>query len=50
MSSSDEAKRGIAVCDDCEAIRPVEIRADDEFRALGDGECNCGSNRFRLLN
>jgi hypothetical protein len=49
MSSSDEPRRGIAVCADCETIRPVEIRAGDEIRALGDSNCTCGTNAFELI-
>lgn len=49
MSSSDEPQRGIAVCDDCETIRPVEIQAGGEVRPLGDSTCTCGKNDFRVL-
>jgi hypothetical protein len=49
MSSSDEVQRGIAVCADCETIRPVEILAGGEVRALGDSNCSCGENDFELL-
>jgi hypothetical protein len=49
MSSSNESRSGIAVCEDCGTIRPVEIRAGGKVRALGDSNCTCGKNDFRVL-
>ncbi|WP_336135714.1 hypothetical protein [Natronomonas amylolytica] len=49
MSSSDEPRCSIAVCADCETVRPVEIRAGGEIRALGNSNCTCGTNAFELV-
>ncbi|MFQ3320397.1 MAG: hypothetical protein ACI8UR_001886 [Natronomonas sp.] len=49
MSSSDERQHGLAVCDDCESVQPVEVRSGGEIRSIGNPNCNCGNNNFRLL-
>ena len=49
MSETEEASHGIAVCEDCEAIQPVEVRPDGDIRAMGNPTCECGSNRFSLV-
>lgn len=49
MSGTSEVRHGIAVCEECETIQPVEVRPDDEIRAMGNPVCECGSNEFRLM-
>ncbi|WP_254837912.1 hypothetical protein [Natronomonas marina] len=49
MSSSEEVRHGIAVCENCDAIQPVEVRPDGELEAMGNPNCRCGSNQFRLV-
>lgn len=49
MSSSKEVRHGIAKCEDCDTIQPVEVGPDDELRAMGNPNCECGSNAFRLM-
>lgn len=50
MASSDETRHGLAVCDACEAVQPVVIRPGEGLRALGNPNCRCGKNEFRLLD
>jgi hypothetical protein len=50
MSSSKEVRHGIAKCEDCETIQPVEVRPDEELAALGNPNCECGGNAFRLMD
>ena len=49
MSSSRDVRHGIAKCQNCETIQPVEVRGNDELAALGNPNCECGSNEFRLM-
>ena len=49
MSKTEEVSHGIAVCEDCDAIQPVEVRPDGDIRAMGNPTCECGSNRFSLV-
>ena len=49
MSKTEKVNHGIAVCEDCEAIQPVEVRSGGDIRAMGNPTCECGSNRFSLV-
>ena len=49
MPSTEEARHGVGVCEDCGTIQPVEVRPDDGIRATGNPVCECGSNRFSLV-
>ena len=49
MPSTEEASYGVGVCEDCGTIQPVEVRPDDGIRATGNPVCECGSNRFSLV-
>jgi hypothetical protein len=49
MSSSKEVRHGIAKCEECGTIQPVEVRPNDELAALGNPTCECGSNEFHLM-
>ena len=49
MSKTEEVNHGIAVCEDCEAIQPVEVHPDGDIRTMGNPTCECGGNRFSLL-
>lgn len=50
MSSSKEVRHGIAKCRDCETIQPVEVGPDEELATLGNPNCQCGKNEFRLIS
>ena len=49
MSRTEEVNHGIAVCEDCGAIQPVEVHPDGDIRTMGNPICECGSNRFSLV-
>jgi hypothetical protein len=49
MSKSEEVRHGIARCENCETIQPVEVRAEEDLSALGNPTCECGTNAFRLM-
>lgn len=49
MASSEEARHGLAVCEDCDSVQPVEVRPDEGIRAMGNPTCECGNNHFRLI-
>ena len=49
MSKTEEVSHGIAVCEGCGAIQPVEVHPDDDIRAVGNPTCECGGNRFSLV-
>jgi hypothetical protein len=50
MASSDEARHGLAVCEDCESVQPVEVGPGGEIRTVGNPKCRCGANAFRVLD
>jgi hypothetical protein len=49
MSKCEEVRHGIARCENCGTIQPVEVRAEEDLSALGNPNCECGSNAFRLI-
>ena len=49
MSKCEKVRHGIARCEHCGAIQPVEVRPDEDLSALGNPTCECGSNAFRLI-
>jgi hypothetical protein len=49
MSKTEEVSHGIAVCEGCGAIQPVEVHPDGDIRAVGNPTCECGGNRFSLV-
>ncbi|QLD87546.1 hypothetical protein HWV07_00245 [Natronomonas salina] len=49
MASSDDPRHGLAVCEECESVQPVEVDPSGEIRTVGNPSCRCGSNEFRLL-
>lgn len=49
MASSDDSRHGLAVCEDCESVQPVEVEPGGDIRTVGNPSCRCGSNEFRLL-
>ena len=49
MSKLEEVRHGIARCEHCGAIQPVEVRPDEDLSTLGNPTCECGSNAFRLI-
>lgn len=49
MSSSDDPRHGLAVCEECQSVQPVEVGPDGAIRTVGNPNCRCGSNEFRLL-
>lgn len=49
MASSEETTHGLAMCEDCESVQPVEITPDGGILARGNPSCECGNNNFRLL-
>lgn len=50
MAGSDDPKHGLAVCEDCQSVQPVEVRPAGDIRAVGNPNCRCGNNEFRLLD
>jgi len=40
MPSTEEARHGVGVCEDCGTIQPVEVRPDDGIRATGNPVCD----------
>lgn len=49
MSRSDDKRHGLAVCEDCDSVQPVEVRSNGELYTVGNPNCHCGNNNFRLL-
>jgi hypothetical protein len=49
MSSTDESRHGIGICENCDSIQPVEVRPGGSVHAVGNPNCQCGSNEFRLV-
>ena len=49
MQKCEEVRHGIARCENCGTIQPVEVRAEEDLSALGNPNCECGSNAFRLI-
>ena len=50
MSSGKKLRHGVGVCKDCGAIRPVTVSPEHGIRTKGDPNCQCGNNRFRLID
>lgn len=46
----DDPRHGLAVCEDCQSVQPVEVDAAGEIRTVGNPTCRCGNNEFRLLD
>lgn len=49
MASVNEGQRGVAMCENCGAICPVEIGPDETLRLIGRVNCFCGDREFQLL-
>jgi hypothetical protein len=49
MAGSEETTHGLAMCEDCGSVQPVEITPDEGILARGNPSCECGNNNFRLL-
>jgi hypothetical protein len=49
FADGDDPRHGLAVCQDCQSVQPVEVDADGEIRTVGNPNCGCGSNEFRLI-
>lgn len=50
MASSEDVRHGLAVCEDCQSVQPVAVMPDDQLQTVGNPNCRCGNNSFRLLN
>lgn len=50
MASSDKEEHGLAVCEDCQSVQPVEVGPGGDLRTVGNPNCKCGRNEFRLLD
>jgi len=49
MASSDDPRYGLAVCEDCESVQPVQVAPGGTLQTVGNPNCECGNNEFRLL-
>jgi len=49
MATGEKVQHGIAVCNNCGTIQPVEVRPEEGIRAMGNPACECGDNDFRMV-
>jgi Fe2+ or Zn2+ uptake regulation protein len=49
MATGEKVQHGIAVCNNCGTIQPVEVCPEEGIRAMGNPACECGDNDFRMV-
>ena len=50
IPGGDDPKHGLAVCEDCQSVQPVEVAQGGEIRTVGNPNCRCGNNEFKLID
>ena len=50
FAENDGPRHGLAICENCRSVQPVEVDAAGEIRTVGNPNCRCGDNEFRLVD